>query len=196
MCRRVVGPVLAALVLFASPLVAAAEPPRPAGIAAEKQTKAGKYLTARAAYDLVRQERGRVVFLDIRTRAELATVGMTSEVDGHVPYVEFSEFWDWDDGAGRFKLDPNQNFAQAVAAHVQRKGLGKTDRVILMCRSGDRSARAANLLTDLGYTNVYSVVDGFEGDLTPEGRREVNGWKNSLLPWSYKLDKSKIYLAR
>ncbi len=57
-------------------------------------------------------------------------------------------------------------------------------------------ARAADLLTDLGYKDVVSVIDGFEGDLTPEGRREVNGWKNAPLPWSYKLDRTKIYLGR
>ena len=36
------------------------------------------------------------------------------------------------------------------------------------------------------YTKVYSVVDGFEGDLSAEGRRDVNGWRKAGLPWSYK----------
>ena len=79
-------------------------------------------------------------------------------------------------------------------------GLDKNDTVILICRSGDRSSRAANLLTDLGYTKVYSVVDGFEGDLLKTGpqagQRAVNGWKNAGLPWSYKLDKSKLYFPK
>lgn len=165
-------------------------------IPVEKMTKAGHYLTARGAYDLVQKERAKVLFLDIRTRAEVATVGMTQEVDGHVPYVEFNDFWEWDNTTARFKLDLNQDFGAAVVRLLERKGLGKDDRIILMCRSGDRSARAADLLTDLGYTNVFSVTDGFEGDLTPEGRREVNGWKNALLPWSYKLDRSKVYFSK
>lgn len=45
------------------------------------------------------------------------------------------------------------------------------------------------------YTKVYSVVDGFEGDLSAEGRRDVNGWRKAGLPWSYKLDKAKMYFA-
>ena len=36
---------------------------------------------------------------------------------------------------------------------------------------------AANLLAQAGYANVYSVVDGFEGD-GPQAR----GWKASGLP--------------
>jgi len=167
-----------------------------AGIPADKVTKAGQYLTSRGAYNLVQKERAKVLFIDIRTRAEIATVGMTQEVDAHVPYVDFNDFWEWDSASARFKLDLNPDFGAAIARLLEKKGLGKSDKIVLMCRSGDRSARAANLLTDLGYTNVFSVIDGFEGDLTPEGRREVNGWKNALLPWSYQLDRSKIYSSK
>lgn len=162
----------------------------------EKISKSGQYLTARGAYDLVRQQRDKVLFVDIRTRSEISSVGMTQEIDAHIPYVEFNEFWEWDKSASRYRLDLNQDFGAAVARQLEKKGLGKDSKIILMCRSGDRSARAANLLTDLGYKDVVSVLDGFEGDLTSEGRREVNGWKNSLLPWSYKLDPAKVYFSR
>ncbi len=191
---RLVAAVLSAAI-FASAAWEGAALSQPADLPADKRTKLEKYLTSRGAYDLVQRERGRVLFIDIRTRAEIATVGMAHDVDGYVPYVEFNEFWEWDDKAGRFKLELNQRFGQVVEQLLSKKGLSRNDKVVLICRSGDRSARAVNLLADLGYTNVYSVVDGFEGDLTPEGRREVNGWKNSLLPWSYELDKSKIYLS-
>jgi hypothetical protein len=40
------------------------------------------------------------------------------------------------------------------------------------------------------------VVYGFEGELSDKGRRTVNGWKNAGLPWSYELDKSKMYFPR
>lgn len=60
--------------------------------------------------------------------------------------------------------------------------------------------RAANLLSQLGYLNVYSVVDGFEGDVAAtgpkQGQRVVNGWKNADLPWSYKLDKDRMYIPK
>lgn len=160
----------------------------------EKQTKLQKYLTAGKAYDVVQADHRKVLFVDIRTRSEVAYVGMTSKVDGQVPYVQISEFWEWDDKNGRFKLEPNPNFGQDIERLLKAKGLSKNDKIILMCRSGDRSARAANLLADLGYTDVWTVIDGFEGDLSEEGRRNVNGCKNAGLPWTYQLDKSKIYI--
>ena len=56
-----------------------------------------------------------------------------------------------------------------------------------------RSARAVNALAKLGFTNVYSMVDGFEGDKDKDGKRTVNGWKNDGLAWSYKLTPERIY---
>jgi hypothetical protein len=44
------------------------------------------------------------------------------------------------------------------------------------------------------------VVDGFEGDTAKDGpnkgKRAVNGWKNSGLPWSYQLDKEKVHFTK
>jgi hypothetical protein len=41
------------------------------------------------------------------------------------------------------------------------------------------------------------VVDGYEGDKVKDGaqkgQRLVNGWKNTGLPWSYQLEKTKMY---
>jgi rhodanese-related sulfurtransferase len=161
-----------------------------------KQTKLAKYLTAKETSDLLKDGRAKILFVDVRTRAELTYVGWTNEIDGQVPYVEISEFWDWDTKNNRFKLDLNQSFGAGVEKLLKAKGLTKADKVIVMCRSGDRSSRAVNLLADLGYSDAWSVIDGFEGDLSQAGYRTVNGWKNSGLPWTYKLDKSKLYLPR
>jgi rhodanese-related sulfurtransferase len=55
-------------------------------------------------------------------------------------------------------------------------------------------------LTVAGFKNVYSVVDGFEGDKAKDGpqkgERVVNGWKNKGQPWGYKLDKAKLTLEK
>ena len=162
----------------------------------EKQTKLGKYLAAKEAFDIVQTERAKTLFIDVRTRAELQFVGMTHEIDGQVPYVELNEFGEWDEANKRFKLDANPVFSQSVEKLLVAKGLTKADRVIVMCRSGDRSARAANLLADAGFANVWNQVEGFEGDLSKDGRRTVNGWKNAGLPWTYKLEKSKVSLPQ
>ena len=189
--HRTVATVL--LVLALAPMAASAQTGAPE-LPKEKQTKLGKYMSAAEAAAAVKAEGATVVFIDVRTRGELQFVGVPQGIDAHVPYVDINEFGEWDDKAGRYKLDINSNFGRDVGAVVTRKGLGKDGRVILICRSGDRSSRAVNTLADLGYTNVISVHDGFEGDLSKEGRRTVNGWKNAGLPWGYKLEKTQAYL--
>ena len=125
---------------------------------------------------------------------------MPTVADANIAYVEHPDDAPWDDKAGRFKLEVNSDFGPDLARRMAAKGLGKGDVVIVMCRSGDRSARAATLLTQLGYSNVFSVVDGFEGDIATsgpkQGQRVVNGWKNADLPWSYKLDKERMTMPK
>ncbi|MFK5894301.1 MAG: rhodanese-like domain-containing protein [Pseudomonadota bacterium] len=103
----------------------------------------------------------------------------------------------WNEKKHKFNMAPNSNFSIAFADAIKAKGLSKKSKIIVMCRSGSRSAKAANLLNGLGYKNVYSIVDGFEGDKAKtglsKGQRTVNGWKNSHLPWSYKLAQAKMY---
>lgn len=159
-----------------------------------KQTKLALYLSSTEAADVIRAGRSKVLFIDVRTRAEIQFVGYTAEIDGVVPFVELSQFGDWDEANNRYKLEPNATFSDGVMRLLTAKGLTKADKVIVICRSGDRSARAVDALSLAGFTNVYSVVDGFEGDLSPEGRRTVNGWKNAGLPWTYKLEKVKVFI--
>lgn len=163
-----------------------------------KRSKLNLYLTPRQAYDTLVREGSRTLFLDIRTRAEAMYLGMPTLADALVPYVEHQEVMtDWDDKRNIYVLEPNVEFPQEVERRLQEKGLTKGDRVILICRSGDRSARAADLLEMRGFKQVYSIAEGFEGDMGKEGaaagRRAVNGWKNAGLPWSYKLDKAKMW---
>ncbi len=163
-----------------------------------KQTKMGLYLDAKEAYALKQQLGDQALLIDIRTRGEVSYTGMATVADAHVPLLEHPANAPWDEKAGRFKLEYNNDFDAEVARRMAAKGLGKDAPVILMCRSGDRSSKAVNLLAELGYTKVYTVVDGYEGDVAKDGpdagKRVVNGWKNAGLPWTYRLDKDKLYI--
>lgn len=169
-------------------------------VAPNKQTTAGRYLDAREAYRMKQELGARAYFIDVRTRYEVAYVGLPTVVDANIPYVEHPEDAPWDDKAGRFKLDVNSDFGPEVARRLGAAGLGKDAPILLICRSGDRSARAANLLSQLGYSAVYTVVDGFEGDAIAsgekQGQRLLNGWKNAGLPWSYNLGKARAYFPQ
>ncbi|HSG10483.1 MAG TPA: rhodanese-like domain-containing protein [Gammaproteobacteria bacterium] len=166
------------------------------GLHEKKKTKLGLYMTAQQAYDYTTANMDKTLFLDIRTPSELNYLGAATVMDAHVPFV-LMDISGWDDKKHRYKRADNKNFVADVEARLKKKGLTKEDTVILMCRSGKRSASAVNKLADAGYTKVYSVVDGYEGDKSkdPEtkGMRVVNGWKNSGLPWTYSLDRDLMY---
>jgi rhodanese-related sulfurtransferase len=170
----------------------------PAALPEGKRTHLQLYMTPREAYDAIREDPAHTLFLDVRTRAEAMYVGMATPVDALVPYLEHQELMtDWDEVRNIYMMEPNSDFVTEAERRLKAKGLTKADRVILMCRSGDRSARATDRLTDAGFSRVYSVTEGFEGDLLKDGpkagQRALNGWKNAGLPWGYKLTKAKMY---
>lgn len=168
---------------------------------AVKQSKQALYLTPQQAYEMVQKDGKSILFLDIRTRAEAMYVGMPGPVDALVPYVEHQEVMaEWDEKRNIYMLEPNVDFPKEVERRLAEKGLNKNSPVILICRSGDRSAKAADLLGMSGFKTVYSIAEGFEGDMGKDGanagRRVLNGWKNANLPWSYKLNQAKMYFVK
>jgi len=157
-------------------------------VPANKQTQSNNYLTAKEAYQTLKQHSQEVLFVDVRTRAEVEFVGSPALVDALVPYME-NNLSAWNNNTQRYQKTINEQFASQLAVELRKSGLNKQSPVIFICRSGGRSAQAASLATQLGYTKAYSVVDGFEGDTAKnglaKGQRVINGWKNSQLPWTY-----------
>ena len=189
---RILATVL--LLCFASASVFAVDADK---LPKKKITTQGLYLTSNEAYELLQKEGDKSLFVDVRSRAEVNFLGMPTIADANVPYMELNEWYDWDSKKNTFKMDVNSHFAPHIEKRLQEKGLSKSDKIVLMCRSGSRSAKAANLLADLGYKNVYTVIDGYEGDKAKsgpqKGQRVMNGWRNANLPWTYKLDRKKMY---
>jgi len=57
--------------------------------------------------------------------------------------------------------------------------------VLLLCRSGVRSHSAARAAAAAGFTRVYNVLEGFEGQRNHDGRRgAIDGWRRHGLPWT------------
>jgi hypothetical protein len=90
-------------------------------------------------------------------------------------------------------MKPNPAFVSQV------KELAKpSDTILVTCRSGGRGATAVNMLAEAGFTDVYNITDGMEGDEVkdPEsvfrGQRLKNGWKNSGIPWTYTVDPERM----
>ena len=165
----------------------------------KKQTKLGLYMTAEQAYKYVDANMDKTLFVDVRTPSELNYLGAAAVMDAHVPTVSMDSTG-WNDKKHRYNRKENKNFVSDMDKALKKKGLTKSDTVIVMCRSGKRSAKAVNTLADNGYKKVYTVVDGYEGDKVKKGenkgKRMKNGWKNSGLPWTYSLNKDYMYITK
>lgn len=109
---------------------------------------------------------GQAVLVDVRTAEERKFVG-------HVPE---SKHIAWMTGLSLLR---NPRFVKELEIKV-----GKDAVILLLCRSGKRSAAAAEAATKAGFTQVFNVAEGFEGDLDPQRQRgAVNGWRRAGLPW-------------
>lgn len=169
----------------------------PAAVPPDKRTVLARYLTSAEAHRMLSENPGGTLFLDVRTQAEVSYVGVPAGMDANVPFmlVDFDHF---DAKSRRFTLHKNPEFIRSVEQRLQAKGLDRNADIVLICRSGDRTARAVNALAAAGFTRVWTVIDGFEGDTADSGaergKRTVNGWKNAGLPWSYALDPAQVWL--
>ncbi|KVE23914.1 rhodanese [Burkholderia singularis] len=110
---------------------------------------------------------GSALLVDVRTAEERAFVGHVPD-SLHVP---------WATGTS---LTRNPRFVRELEA----KAGGKDTVVLLLCRSGNRSAQAAEAAAKAGFSQVFNVLEGFEGDLDGAGHRgAINGWRLHGLPW-------------
>lgn len=170
----------------------------PAPESPDRQTSWGLYVDSREAFELKTGTEGKkVLFVDVRDPIEIMFTGFTDTVDINIPFL-ISNPAKWNDKKNVYAMEPNKEFESKIAKALNDRGLSKDDKIVLMCRSGgERGAPSAKALDGKGYKQVYVVIDGFEGDTVKEGPKKnwrlVNGWKNSGLPWSYKLEKSKMY---
>ena len=157
-----------------------------------KQTTLGLYVTAAQAYAMWKAAPDKVKIIDVRTPEEYAFVGHP-EMVWNIPLA----FATYQRKAGKIEYgaEMNPDFVSLVQ-EVARP----TDTLLLMCRSGGRSAMAVNKLAAGGFETVYNITDGMEGDKVEDpdsvfhGKRMKNGWKNSGLPWVYTIDPEKIIL--
>jgi len=124
-----------------------------------------KHLRPIEAFALLGQ-RPEVVLIDCRSRAEYRFVGHPVGAQ----HVAWNDVPDW---------DVNPRFAGEV------RSLCSVDRpVVLICRSGQRSIAAGQALEQAGFSEVYNVLDGFEGPLDGNHQRgRIAGWRHDGLPW-------------
>ncbi len=106
------------------------------------------------------------VLVDVRTAEERKFVG-------HVPG---SQHVAWASGTS---MTRNPRFVRELETKV-----GKDATVLLLCRSGKRSVLAAEAAAKAGFTNVFNILEGFEGEIDDQKHRgSSDGWRLQGLPW-------------
>ncbi|MBV8379353.1 MAG: rhodanese-like domain-containing protein [Paucibacter sp.] len=123
-------------------------------------------VTPLQAWQLV--QAGAATLVDVRSPEEYRFVG-------HVP-GSLNVAW-----ATGTALTRNPRFARELEA---RLGGDKSRTVLLLCRSGKRSALAAEAATKAGFAAAFNVLEGFEGELDAHRQRgHGDGWRFHDLPW-------------
>lgn len=108
-------------------------------------------LSADAAYKMV--QRGELVLIDVRTPTEWALTGVPK--DSRLANLSDSDF----------------------VAKARGVVFGDTEApVALICRSGNRSTKAAEALEKAGFSHIYNVTEGVEGN------KSETGWIKRGLP--------------
>ena len=157
-----------------------------------KQTTLGLYVTAKEAYEKWQADPKKVKILDVRTPEEYIFVGH-AEMAWNIPLA--FQTYQWDEAKRYFAVRPNPDFIALV-----KDQFAPEDTLLVTCRSGGRSAMAVNLLAENGFAHVYNITDGMEGDAVNEpgspehGKRTIDGWKNSGVPWTFDVNPDQVRL--
>ena len=118
------------------------------------------------AYDILSQQAD-AQLIDTRTTIEYSFLGHPIGAI-HIP----------------LKRPPNWDVLPNFINNVEKHIPNKQTPVVLMCRSGVRSMAAAKLLAEAGYTKLYNMDEGFEGDKDENNHRStLGGWRFHKLPW-------------
>ena len=124
-----------------------------------------QHLTPKEAYEFL-QGNPSAVFIDCRSEMEYLFVGHPT---GAIMIP-------WNDGPD-WEVNPH------FVGHV-RKAASVDRPLVLICRSGNRSLDAGAALEKAGFTQVYNVLHGFEGELDANHHRNAStGWRFDGLPW-------------
>ncbi len=106
---------------------------------------------------------------------------------GHVPGAYNVPLMHFEPGRG---MTPNQRFVQVV-----QLVFATDDKLIIGCKSGGRSARAAELLSREGYTSLVDMRGGYGGEVDKSGVVVCVGWAARGLPCSTECEPGCDYEA-
>jgi rhodanese-related sulfurtransferase len=124
-----------------------------------------KEISPKEAYDLMQSD-PECIYLDVRSVPEFEAGHAAGALN--IPLLHFTP------GAG---MSPNPDFNTVVDA-----SLPKDARIIVGCKTGGRSAKACDIMSGMGYTDVTNLRGGFVGVMDNFGTVTEPGWSMLNLP--------------
>ena len=132
------------------------------------------HISPQEAADIIHSEPN-LIFVDVRSEMEFLFIGHPVG-SVNIPWIEEP---DWE-------INPHfvRDIRRLILGGVICTEDSQCAPIILICRSGKRSAEAGQVLIDKGFSRVYNVNTGFEGDLNDHHQRStLGGWRFDGLPW-------------
>ena len=130
------------------------------------------------AWEFIQKE-PRALLIDVRSAMEFLFVGHPKGAI-HIAWIDEP---DW---------EVNADFVKEVRKVMLGGAISRGDDdhpiqnapVLLICRSGVRSLDGGKELIKAGFTQVYNILDGFEGPRDADYHRSTSGgWRFHGLPW-------------
>src|SRR5215216_3092173 len=118
-----------------------------------------KEVSVQEAYEILASDPD-CIYLDVRSVQEFEAGHPEKSIN--IPILHFAP------GIG---MTPNEDFPAVVEAN-----LPKDAKIVVGCKTGMRSARACDILSQMGYTDVANVRGGFMGVTDNLGRLIEPGW--------------------
>lgn len=132
------------------------------------------HITPKQTKKMIDQE-ANVAFVDVRSEMEFLFIGHAVG-SVNIPWIEEP---DWE-------INPHfvRDIRKLILGGVICTDESQCAPIVLICRSGKRSAEAGQVLIDAGFSRVYNVDTGFEGELNEHHQRSsLGGWRYDGLPW-------------
>lgn len=128
--------------------------------------------------------------IDIRAPQKIAIVGAINKTNLHIAYENFNQ--------ENYNFIENRYFYEELKYELASKNIPFEKDIYIFDNYGNSiSNNVAKFLNELGYVNVYSIEDGFEGSKAKYGKfknqRVVNGWKNKTNDWSLDFNSKKYW---
>lgn len=131
-------------------------------------------ISPKQAWEMIQRE-SNVVFVDVRSEMEFLFIGHPVGAV-NIPWIEEP---DWE-------INPHfvRDIRKLILGGVICNDDSQCAPIVLICRSGKRSAEAGHLLIEQNFNRVYNIDTGFEGELDDTHHRSsLEGWRFDGLPW-------------